>query len=94
MKTEKQKKRHKQDDQEEYTCDHKQDKHPEHLFGAKKKDLHIKTRHNKILATHMQDKAGNNKYDRQDIADAFEASPTKTHEHDHHKTRTSNTKTQ
>ena len=49
----------------------------------------IKTTRKKILVTHTQDKAGNIKYDRQDIADVFAefyeelyTSTTKAHEHE------------
>ena len=56
-------------------------------FGGLKNTTSIKTRRKKILVTYRQDKDGNNKYDRHDIADVFEyfwgdlyTSTTKKHE--------------
>ena len=59
-------------------------------FRGLKNTTSIKTRRKNIHTTHMQDKTGNNKYGRQDIADVFAefceefcTSTTKTHEHEH-----------
>ena len=41
-------------------------------FRGSKNVLSIKTRRKKVLLTHMQDKASNNKEDRQDVADVLE----------------------
>ena len=58
-------------------------------FHGLKNTTSIKTRRKIVLRRHIQDKAGNNKYDRQDIADVFAefyeelyTSTTKTHEHE------------
>ena len=54
-----------------------------------KQTTSINTRRKKLLITHMQDKAGNNKDNIQDVADVFAkfyeepcTSSTRTHEHE------------
>ena len=75
MKTGKQK-RHKQDDQDKIRSIVNEEMRHKigsivSAFRGNKNTTSIKTRRKKILITHVQDKAGNDQYDRLDIADVL-----------------------